>query len=270
LRKIISALLILALVFSLCALTACGDGDSKAYRVIETIGTKEYGSVCRYGDKAAAVVDAAMQVLSANGTLSSISVDWLGEDLISIEGDAEALVKLGETLEEPIAPRKLIVGVEADMKPISFTEAGTTVGMSPAIAYAIGDLVGWEIQIIPISDGEVGTHLSAGNIDCAMGFGTENINAEKYSVGLSYMESEIALAVYSDSEVKKIKDLKEQRVGTICDPSVQSAILANEKLTKYASGATVYLSTTRCMNALEKGWCGAVALDSLLLSRYFN
>jgi len=91
LRKIISALLILALVFSLCALTACGDGDSKAYRVIETIGTKEYGSVCRYGDKAAAVVDAAMQVLSANGTLSSISVDWLGEDLISIEGDAEAL-----------------------------------------------------------------------------------------------------------------------------------------------------------------------------------
>lgn len=262
-KKLLPVLLVLALLLGLCA---CGGGGNQAYRIIETIGTKQYGTVCRAGDRTAQVIDAAMSVLAANGTLSSLSLSWLGQDLISLEGDINALNELQEELQ----PRKLIVGVEADLKPIAYQEDGQCQGMSVEIAKAIGQLLGWEVSLQPIGDGDIGTQLSAGNIDCALGFGTESVSREKYAVGQCYMESQIAVAVYAGSAVDSLKDLKGQRIGTICDPSVQAALSASEKVTKYASGATVYLSTTRCMTALEKGWCGAVALDTLTLSQYFQ
>ncbi|MGN1001174.1 MAG: transporter substrate-binding domain-containing protein [Oscillospiraceae bacterium] len=262
-KRFIAALLALVLALSLCA---CSKDEYGTYRVVEVIGTKQYGTVCRAGDKAAQAVDAAMKVLAANGTLSALSVQWLGRDVISLEGDPEALNKL----EEEIAPRTFIVGVEADLKPLSYTEGDSTQGLNVDIAQALGQLLGWDIVILPISDGAIGTHLSAGNIDCALGFGIETLSASDYALGPCYMESDIAVAVPAGSEIGKLKDLKGLRIGTVGDPSVTAALAANDKVVKYADGATTYLSTTRCMTALEKGWCAAVAMDALCLGAYFG
>lgn len=263
-RRFFAALLALVLALSLCA---CSKDEYGSYRVVELVGVKQYGTVCRVGDRAARTVDAAMQVLAANGTLSSISAQWLGQDVICLDGDAEAL----SLLEEEIQPRTFIVGVETDLKPISYTDAsGAVVGMSVDIALALGQLLGWEIVIIPISDGDIGTHLSAGNIDCAMGYGIEALSASDYALGSCYIKSDIAIAVPADSEISTLKDLKGLRIGTVNDPSVTAALEANEKVVKYADGATTYLSSTRCMTALEKGWCAAVAMDSLCLDAYFG
>lgn len=262
-KRFLAALLALVMVLSLCA---CSKEEYTNYRVLQVVGVKQYGTVCRAGDKAAQVVDAAMSVLAANGTLSAISAQWLGRDAICLEGDASAL----DALAEEVQPRTFIVGVEADLKPISYLEGDTAVGMSVDIAAAIGRLLGWEVVIIPISDGAIGTHLSAGNIDCALGFGIEALSASDYALGPCYMESDIAVAVSADSQAEKLKDLKGLRIGTGNDPSVAAALKADEKVVKYADGVTQYLSATRCMTALGEGWCAAVAMDVLCLSAYFG
>ena len=258
-------LIALLLAFLLClSLGACGKPEPGIFRSLETIGVKHYSVICRGGDKLATVIDAAMESLAGNGSLSAISVRWLGSDRTCLKGDPGAVAALGELPE----PRLLTIGVESEFYPIAYLEGEEHRGLCVDIAYAIGELLGWDVQILSISPNEVSTQLSSGNIDCAVGFDSGLVKATEYSAGECFLESNILLAVRSDSEVKHVKDLAGSRVGTISDPSVLKALRSDEKLTKYASGATEYLSLARCIEALDKGWCSAVVLDALMLSYY--
>ena len=134
------------------------------------------------------------------------------------------------------------------------------------LANAIGELLGWDVLILPISAEEVQANLISGNVDCALGFDGTLVSASKFSVGPAFLKSDIIVAVRAESEIKRLRDLKDSRVGVVSDPAVLSAVRSSEKLTKYASGATEYLSIDRCINALDNGWCAALVMDSLMLS----
>ena len=260
-KKCIACLLLLALLASLCG---CGQTEISAFRALEVLGEKQFCAICRGGDKLAPLIDAALKTLAANGRLSAICTRWLGRDRCCLEGDAGALA----ALEELPTERRLIIGVETDFDPIAFEEDGTLRGMSVDLAEAIGEVIGWEVMLLPIGPEAVAAQLSSGNVDCALGFDGGIVSASKYSVSAPYLKSEIILAVRSDSEIRRVRDLDGSRVGVIHDPAVLSAVRSSEKLTKHASGATEYLSIGRCINALDNGWCAAVAMDSLMLSYY--
>ena len=260
-KKIIASILLLALLASLCA---CGQEEVSTFRALEVIGEKKFCAICRGGDKLAPLIEAALKTLAANGQLSSITARWLGKDRSCMEGDAGAL----RALEEMPTPRKLIIGVETDYVPIAFEENGVLRGMSVDLAEAVGEAIGWEIMLLPITAEEVADQLSSGNVDCALGFDGTIVRADKYSVGEAYLKTDIVLAVRSESEIRRVRDLNGSRVGVIHDPAALSAVRSSEKLTKHASGATEYLSISRCINALDNGWCAAVVMDSLMLSYY--
>lgn len=260
-KKIISLLLALLL---LC-LCACGKPADSRFRTLEVLSTRQFGCICRSGDRLTPVLEAAMERLAGTGTLSALSAARLGSDRIVLDGDPAAL----ETLEELPEPRTLIFGVEKNVYPLAYEENGELCGLCPDIAVAIGSVLGWDVMVLGISADEVGAQLSSGNIDCALGFDPELVSgASKYSAGSCFLESEIVLAVRTESEIRRIRDLDGQRVGTVSDPAVLKAVRADEKLTSHASGATEYLSLDRCMEALDKGWCAAVVLDSLMLAFY--
>ena len=260
--------LLLALVL-LAALAGCGQTEYASFRALEVIGEKQFSAICRGGDKLAPVIAAALETLAGNGMLSSITARWLGKDRSCLEGDAGALRALEATLEEPLPEtRRLIVGVEQDYDPIGFTADGRLQGLSVDLANALGELLGWDILILPISSEEVQANLVSGNVDCALGFDGTLVKADKFSVSAPYLKSDIIVAVRAESEVKRLRDLKDCRVGVVNDPAVLNAVRSSEKLTKYASGATVYLSIERCINALDMGWCAAIVMDSLMLSYY--
>lgn len=260
-KKNIALLLAFLLLLPLCA---CGKAEPGAFRSLETVGVKHYCVICRGGDRLADVIDAAMKTLAGTGSLSAISVRWLGSDRNCLQGDSGALAALDELPE----PRVLNIGVESEFYPIAYTDGDETRGMCVDIALAIGEQLGWEVRITSITPDEVGTQLSSGNIDCAVGFDSGLVRAADYSVGSCFLESDILLAVRAESDVRRVKDLAGARVGTVSDPSVLKALRSSEKLTKYASGATEYLSLPRCIEALDKGWCGAVVLDALMLAYY--
>ncbi|MBQ7144329.1 MAG: transporter substrate-binding domain-containing protein [Oscillospiraceae bacterium] len=272
-NRILTLLLALALLASLCG---CGAEDEGAYLTLETLGEKRYSLICRKDDRLAPLLDAAMEAIYRSGRLSAICTRWLGADRIALSGGdpAETLPEVTPTptpeeWEEAPEVRTLIFGVERDFDPMAFgdADAGTLRGMSVEIAQALAQTLGMEVAWQPISPSEVGTQLSSGNIDCALGFDPGEVDPDKYTVGTSYLTSELVLAVRRGGAVKSLKDIRGERVGTIDDPMIEAAIRADENVTRVASGATVYLTPERCMEALDKGWCAAVAMDSIMLSR---
>lgn len=261
-KKILCLALAAALALSLCA---CGE-DPSVYTIIGTVGEKRYGTVFRLNDRVAEPVCAAMSVLAASGELSVLSAQWLGQDIICLSGSADAITNL----EEPPQPRTLIIGVEEDSMPLSYLRDGEYVGMSVDIAKAIGRLLGWEIRLQPISSQEIAAQLSSGNVDCALGFGMESVSADAYTLGECYMTSEIVLMTKSEYDVHRIKDLKGEKIGSVKDAAIISALENNDKVVKYVESVTAYLSPTRCMNALDNGWCAAVAMDRITIKAYIS
>lgn len=260
-RKVTAMLLVLAMALTLCA---CGAEETGAFTILEEIGEKNFAAIYRKGDKLAEVVEAAMASLAASGTLSRISASWLGEDAIILAADAEALSRI----EDMPASRSLIIGVDSDSPPYASAQSGTAVGMSVDMAKAIGSLLGWDVRILSIRCDEVETQLASGNIDCALGFAPECVNAENFTVGSTYMRSTIVLAVPEGSEVKSVNKIKGQRVGIPSDPAIEDIVAAHDKLSKRSDGTTVYLTAPRCLEALENGWCAAIAMDERMLEAY--
>lgn len=257
--------ILLALVL-LASLWGCGEKEQAAFRSLETLGTKYYCAICRGGDKLSPYIEAALGDLVITGTLQAASQKWLGSNRIQWDSDSAGLKDLPE--DQAPEARTLIFGVETAFYPLAYEENGTLQGFCVDIANAIGAALGWEVQLISITPTEVATQLSSGNIDCALGFDKSLVRAGDYDIGSCFLESDVVLAVRSESGIRRLKDLQDLRVGTISDPAVRALLQANEKLAKYASGATEYLDLPRCIEALDKGWCAAVAVDVLALSGY--
>lgn len=260
-KKIIACALVLALSLGLCA---CGQEQAGVFTILEEIGEKQYATLYRQNDKVSQVVEAAMSVLASNGTLGSISQSWTGSNRITMEGDTNALT----AIEDMPPSRTLIIGVDTDAPPYAYYSGGQLVGMSVDIARSIGSILGWSVQILPVKSSEIETQLASGNIDCALGFAPQCVDAEFYSIGQTYMTGKIVLAVPENSDTDSIRKMKGERIGTISDPALEAAIAAHDKISKHTDGATVYLTPPRCISALENGWCVAIVMDELMLMAY--
>ena len=265
-KKRITVLLLLALALSFCA---CGATDTSPFRTIEVLGARQYSLICRKDDKLAPLLTAALEDLARDGTLSAASKRWLGRDEITLKPQSTESAGAEEDTEEELAPRRLIVGVERDFEPLAYWENGILQGMSVDIADGLGRALGWEVAYQPITANEVGTQLSSGNIDVALGFDPGTVNAGKYTLGPVYMESEIILAAPRESGVARWKDLQDERIGIVDDPTVTARLKASDQAARYAAGAVIYASPARCFFALENGWCAALAMDRIMLEQLF-
>ena len=268
-KKLLALLAAAALTLSLAA---CGEPDSTGFRTLEVIGQRQYSLIFRLGDRIAPEVNAAMRQLYRTGELSSASLRWLGRDAIALsensgssgeESPEPAETEVPESTEE-LPDRTLIVGVEEEFDPMSFVDNGVLCGMSIDIASALGTALGWRVSYQPISAAEVEAQLSSGNIDVALGFDPGSVKEGSYTVGVTYMSSDIVLAARR-SGINSVRDIRGERIGTVDDPAVIAAVKANEHITRYASGATVYLSSRRCVSAMDNGWCAAIAMDEIML-----
>ena len=262
-KKIISILLLLALALALCA---CGETDTSPWRTIEILGERRYALICRKDDRLAPLLTAAIESLARDGTLSAASRRWLGRDAITLKPQPAAPTEEGED-EAAAAQRTLIVGVERDFEPLAFWENGFLQGMSVDIADGLGRALGWEVAYQPITANEVGTQLSSGNIDVALGFDPAAVNAEKYTLGPVYMTSEIVVAAPREGGATRWKDLQDERIGIVDDPIVTACLKSSESAGRYAAAAVIYASPGRCLFALENGWCAALAMDRIMLER---
>lgn len=257
-------ILAIILVAALClGLVGCGKNEVGSYTVLERIGTKQYATIYRSNDVISDLVEACLSALAASGSLGRISTKWLGSDYIEIAGNTAALSEV-----EIPAERVLIIGVDTDAPPFAFMSGENIEGFSVDIANAIGSYLGWTVKIIPVKSADIATQLASGNIDCALCFAPECVDSTKFTLGEVLMESDIVIAVPEDSNVKNIRRIRGERIGTISDPALEKAISEHDKITKHSDGATVYVTPPRCISAMEKGWCVAIVMDILMLEAY--
>jgi len=177
----------------------------------EEVGTAQFGIAFQRGN--AVLRDqiwAALQVLSADGTVGRIARSWFGYDPTTIPADPYAT----EALEE-VRERRMIVGVDAAAAPMSYLdEMGVFRGFDVDLAQAVGDYFGWEIEFFPIAWEERELELQSGNIDCIWGGLTLTDRIlERMEHTESYMENRQVLLVMSDAGITNLRGMRGGRLA---------------------------------------------------------
>ena len=130
-------------------------------RQLDELLTQEaYGISLQRGSPYTALFDGALDTLRSNGTLYSLIDYWVLED----ESASRYVTPPGTT--HPNGT--LFMGTNADFPPFEFIEYNEIVGLDPDIARAIGDLIGYEIEIMDMDFAGIIIAVQTGQVSFGM------------------------------------------------------------------------------------------------------
>ncbi|MCL2569440.1 MAG: transporter substrate-binding domain-containing protein [Oscillospiraceae bacterium] len=130
-------------------------------RQLDELLTQEgYGISLALGSPYTDLFDEAINTLRENGVLYGLIDYWVNEDPNASRYESPA----GTT--HPNGT--LFMGTNADFPPFEFWEYGQIVGLDPDIARAIGDLLGYAIEIIDMDFGAIILSVQTGQVDFGM------------------------------------------------------------------------------------------------------
>jgi len=256
-------LLLLIALLLLGTFTACGGSDS-AYGSIpmmihDPVSTNELGiAVFRGNEVLRDQLWAALQVLSADGTVSQIARRWFGEDPTIIPPDRYATRRLEEVRE-----RTLIIGFDLASAPMSFVDPqGELVGFGIDLAQAVCDYFGWTLELLPIDWADREMELASANIDALWGgvHLTEGIR-ERLRYTAPYMETSQVVVTMSDHRIRNLRNTRGRvlafRSGTVSE----LALLENTSFANRLGESVPTDSLFVALHALEQGEVDAVLMD---------
>lgn len=258
--KLAALLLISCLMLSL---SGCGKVVGR-YRVVETLMTQEFSIGYRENDYVRYYVDAALQTLAADGTISTLAYKWFGEDNTSFSKNINALEQVGQA-----APRTLLVGVDADAFPMSYIEGDSYSGFDVELAREACSRLGWTAKFISIKAENAYVELSSGNIDVAWGGLALEREDVKYEVTAPYLTNDIVIVTLAQGGAKTLAGLKGDTLAMTVEQKYMDALSQNEKLMerlgqiKRVSGGTQSL-----FDQLNSGAVNAIIVYRLALSYY--
>jgi len=133
----------------------------------EMLTEEYYGIAFQLGSPYTVLFNEALDTLRANGTLDSLIDYWVNEN-----------TETAGRYESPAGTTHpngtLLMGTSADWPPFEFIEAGQIVGLDPDIARAIGDLLGYEIEIVDMTFDTIILSVQTGQVDFGMAGMTVN------------------------------------------------------------------------------------------------
>jgi len=136
-------------------------------RQLDELLTEEYyGIAFPLGSPYVALFNDAIDTLRTNGTLDQLIDYWINED-----PNASRYVSPPGTTHPN---GTLLMATSADWPPFEFIEYGEIVGLDPDIIRAIGDLIGYEIEIIDMIFDSIIPSVQTGQVDFAMAGMTVN------------------------------------------------------------------------------------------------
>ena len=262
-KKLICAVLILCMAFSLCA---CG-GSTYGVRELEVLVEQEYSLAFRNDDSTYNYVTAAIETLNAEGTVGDLTGKWFGSSIIDFKKDAKALEKVGMP-----EPRTFIIGVDINSFPMAYVVDGNYWGFDVQLAMAVCERLGWTLQIQPIEKENVYVELSSGNIDCAWGgiaLDQKEIDAGKYTQYGPYVSNNIVVAGRNGSTIWNKLKLGGRTMAMCSTEEAMSALETDPKLAKRL-GQIIRLAggTMECFEYMYSGKCDVVLTDSTALYYY--
>lgn len=259
------AALFLALAL-FCSLNACTLNEVGKYRVAERLSEQSFCVAFRSGDKVRTAVNAALEVLSANGKAKELSVKWFGDDSFILEGDSGALKDILPELE----PRTLLVGYDSGRLPFSGrSKTGLPTGFDVEMAKEVCALLGWKTKFIAVDVSKAEVELNSGNVDCVWGGFAYDESLKKIDTSPVYMANTIVLASLSGSDVRGISSLSGKTLSLSENSYFNAALEAKEAL-RDKPGFIIRLpgGSEACIQALNEGSCDAIITDLAALYHY--
>ena len=260
-RRACLCLLLCLAVLLPCA--ACSSGGG--YRVVdEYSGEGNYYIAFRKGDRLREYVTAALEELAASNTLRAASVNWFGEDLVSVREEEGAMEELWEDKPE----RTLTVGIDITNMPMSYLGPGGYQGFDvDVISYVCGYL-GWSLSFYPIDIAQAEIELNAGNIDVAMAVPEGDLNEEGFDYSPPYLTSQYVLVARSGSHIRRRSGLKGKALGVaVMDEDV---LYTDEKFVQSLGSVIYQTNTDGLFQALMKGEVDGILVSSVVAAYYMK
>jgi len=262
------ALLTLGLAGCASNKDAAATANEEKYEILaEELATEEYGIGFRKGDALCEQVNAALQVLKANGTVEEISTEWFGEDITIIEADASALDDI-----EIEAGRTLIMGLDDSFPPMGYRDStNEIIGFDIDLAQAVCDHLGWTLKLQQIDWSAKEMELESKNIDCIWnGMTLTEERMESMSCTAPYLANSQILVVMADSGITSLDDLAGKSIALQTGSSAEDALDGAESFKESLGSFYTYSNNLECFMDLEQGGVDAVLVDSIVADWYIT
>ena len=265
---------LLTVLLLLGTLTGCGGGEREGYVptpviLSGTLETYEFGVAFRRGNAALRdQVDAALQVLAADGTVGQIARFWFGYDPTIIRPNPYAVANLGEVRERTT----FIVGFDPSAAPKSFfNPAGELVGFDIDLAGAVADYFDWTLELLPIAWADREFELASGNIDALWGGVTlaGRVSDRLYYTN-PYMRNNQVFVTMSNSGIRNMRGVRGNVVAIRADSAAEWALAENESFRDRLREIEIYDSLCQALLALEQGYVDAVLMDEVAAIFYIR
>ena len=264
LLKLLKRALALALVLALMLpLGGCGQVVGR-YRIVDTLAEQSYAIGFRKDDYVRYYVEAALQVLAADGTISGLANTWFIEDNTRFASSLSALDQFGS-----IPGRTLLVGCDPDAYPLSYIENGQYTGFDVELARAVCAKLGWQAQFISIKSEDAYVELSSGNVDVAWGGLTLDPDATDFVVLTPYLTDELVIITRADIGAKSLRGLKGSSLAISVEQKYMDLLQADERLMgRFGEIKRLTGGLQALLDAVNGGQAGAALVSSTAISKF--
>lgn len=171
---------------------------------------------------------------------------------------------------------KIIVGFDYHFPPMGYQETGKGcagsqyVGFDIDVAKAMGEAIGVEIKLVPITWSSKETELSSKKIDLIWnGYTITEDRKKVVDFSIPYLKNTQTVVVRTDSTLKTVEDIAAESVRISCQQksSAEDAITGNELL-KNKKIASYPTDNANAMQELASNKVDAVVIDKVVADYY--
>ena len=205
-------------------------------------------------------VQTVLYAMKKDGKFDEIAKKWNLTDSVCLT--------VPEGSDPSEAGRKFTVGFDAEFPPYGYKDdSGEYVGFDLDLAAEVCRRNGWELVKQPIIWDNKDMELESGSIDCIWNGFTINGREDKYTWSTPYVDNSQVVIVRSDSDIKKLADLKGKTVVVQADSSALAAFTGEDATKENQELARSFkeLRQTADYNSsfleLESGMADAICMD---------
>ena len=158
------------------------------------------------------------------------------------------------------------MGIDAEYPPYSYIgDDGDYAGYDVEMCKAVCDILGWDLEIVPINWDTKLMTLDAGEIDCIWsGLTIDVLDPEAYTISMAYADNSQMILTKADSGIATLADLAGKVVGVQLGTSAD-ILLQNEQkelADTFDGGEPVRFENYNvCFTELQAGSIDAIAID---------
>ncbi len=170
---------------------------------------------------------------------------------------------MGASAEETVTFKK---GFDAEYPPYAYMDDnGEYTGYDIEMCKKVCEILGWELELVPVNWDTKLIQLDAGEVDCIWsGLTIDVIDPEEYTISMAYSDNSQMILTKADSGIETLDDLAGKIVGVQLGTSADILLSEGgdcEELASTFGELTRFENYNVCFTELMAGSIDAIAID---------